>query len=272
MAPEVHEQREDEQCGAVEDWMLPNIESFRRDGYFVVPELFDPHEVKDMARHVEKAAFELALGKPSDGPLSYRPMMHLASPELTRYATDRRWAAIVLPLLGTADARLYWEQAVAKPPQARTELPWHQDNGYTPLIPEEYVTCWLALDDATEDNGCIEVIPASHLRGTVSHHPGEGPFRVGLDGGEGEGVALPVERGDVLVFSSLIMHRSGPNVTDRHRRAWIIQFCPAAARSALSGKLLDDRLLLAEDGRWLEEPVRQREFDLMAVLANYDRR
>jgi hypothetical protein len=40
----------------------------------------------------------------------------------------------------------------------------------------------------------------------------------------------------------------------------------------LSGKPLDDRLLIARDGEWFDEPVRQREFDLMSVLANYDSR
>jgi phytanoyl-CoA hydroxylase len=249
-----------------------DLDAFRSVGYVVVPHLFDGAECDAIVEHVERAAFELALGETSDGPLSYRPMMHLASPELTAVATDARWAPIVLPLLGTGDARLYWEQAVAKPPQARTELPWHQDNGYTPLIPEEYVTCWLALDDADEANGCIWVIPGSHRAGTQPHHAGAGPFRVGHDGTEDDGVPVPVHRGDVLVFSSLIMHRSGPNTTDRHRRAWIIQYCSAAARSALSGKLLDDRLLVARDGGWLDEPVRQREFDLVSVLANYDNR
>ncbi|HUR16114.1 MAG TPA: phytanoyl-CoA dioxygenase family protein, partial [Candidatus Limnocylindrales bacterium] len=134
-----------------------DISMFRDVGYFVVPELFTPAECDAALGHIERAVFELALGDEKDGPLSYRPMMHLASPELTAVATDKRWAPIVLPLLGTGDARLYWEQAVAKPPQARTELPWHQDNGYTPLIPQEYVTCWLALDDADEDNGCLWV-------------------------------------------------------------------------------------------------------------------
>ena len=200
-------------------------------------------------------------------------MMHLTSRELRRVATDARWGPVVLPLLGTGDARLYWEQAVAKPPQARTELPWHQDNGYTPLVPEEYVTCWLALDDATEDNGCLWVIPGSHRHGTQRHvNGGSGPFRVGHDGPASDGVPVPVSKGSVLVFSSLLMHRSGPNVTDRPRRSWIIQFCSAAAISALSGKVLDDRLLVADAGGWLDKPVRQREFDLAAVLANYDQR
>jgi len=248
-----------------------DVEAFRKEGFFVVPQLFTAEECDDILGHIEQAAFALDIGDKSDGPLSYRPMMHLTSPALTAVATDARWAPIVLPLIGTGDARLYWEQAVAKPPQARTELPWHQDNGYTPLVPEEYVTCWLSLDDATVDNGCIWVIPGSHHSGTQPHHSGAGPFRVGHDGIE-DGIAVPVNRGDVLVFSSLVMHRSGPNTTDRHRRAWIIQYCPAHASSALSGKLLDDRLLLARDGVWFDEPVREREFDLMSVLANYDNR
>ncbi|HKY15365.1 MAG TPA: phytanoyl-CoA dioxygenase family protein, partial [Microthrixaceae bacterium] len=221
--------------------MSADIEAFHEEGWYIVPDLFSPAECDEIVAHVEQAVFELALGEADDGPLSYRPMMHLVSPELTAVATDARWASIVMPLLGTGDARLYWEQAVAKPPQARTELPWHQDNGYTPLVPEEYVTCWLALDDATIDNGCLWVIPGSHHQGTVRHRNSEGPFRVGHDGDPSEGIPVPVGRGSVLVFSSLMMHRSGPNITDRDRRAWIIQFCGAEARSALSGRVLDDR-------------------------------
>ncbi len=251
-----------------------DVDRFRTDGFFLAEDVFTDDECAAAVEHIEQAAFELALGDRADGQLSYRPMMHLTSPELTAVATDRRWAPLVLPLLGTGDARLYWEQAVVKPPQARTELPWHQDNGYTPLVPEEYVTCWLALDDADEGNGCLWVIPGSHHDGTRPHVNGAdgSPFRVGHDGPPEDGVAVPVRRGSVLVFSSLILHRSGPNVTDRSRRAWIIQFCPAGARSALSGRLLDDRLLVADDGAWLDEPVRQRDIDLLSMLASYDQR
>lgn len=250
-----------------------DLEAFRRDGFTVVPDLFSDDECDRIAASIEDAAFELALGEQDAGPLSYRPMMHLASEELTAVATDARWAPIVQPVVG-ADARLYWEQAVAKPPRARTELPWHQDNGYTPLVPEEYLTCWLALDDAEVDNGCLWVIPGSHRDGTYAHHndDGGGPFRIGHDGPAEDGVPVPVRKGSVLAFSSLLMHRSGPNVTDRRRLAWIIQYCGAEARSALSDRVLDDRLRCSIDGDWLDEPVREREFDLVAVLANYDQR
>jgi len=246
------------------------LEEFRNAGYFVVPRLFDDDECVDILGHVEQTAFEVTLGDLGDGPLSYRPMMHLASESLRRVATDPRWGPVVMPLLG-GDVRLYWEQAVAKPPQARTELPWHQDSGYTPTVPEEYVTCWLALDDADETNGCLWILPGSHSAGRQRHADGgTGPFRVGYDGPDA-GVPVPVERGGVLVFSSLMMHRSGPNTTDGHRRAWILQYCTGDATSALSGKPLDDRLVVAEGGRWLDEPVREREIDLGAILANYAR-
>lgn len=246
------------------------IESFERDGCFVVEGVFSDAECDRILDLLERTALEVELGRADDGPLSYRPLLHVASPELQEVACDPRWAGIVLPLLGD-DARLYWEQGVAKPPHARTELPWHQDNGYAPTVPEEYVTCWLALDDADTDNGCIHVIPGSHRQGTLRHHGVEGsPFRAGYDGDE-PGVAVPVRQGSVLVFSSLIMHRSGPNVTDRPRRAWILQYCVGDARHGITGELLDDRLLVARDGEWLDEPERGRPIDLMDILSNYAR-
>jgi hypothetical protein len=246
------------------------LEQLERDGFTVVPDLFTPAECDVIVERVESAALRLDLGRPEDGQMAYRPMMHLADPELEAVCCDPRWRDVVVPAVG-GDVRLYWEQSVAKPPEARTELPWHQDNGYTPLDPEAYLTCWLALDDADLDNGCLQVIPGSHTRGTLPHHDDheKNPyFRVGYDGDDA-GVAVPVARGSVLVFSSLLLHRSGPNTSGRDRRAWIIQYCPAHARSALSGRLLDDRLLVAESGEWLDEPRRDRPFDLMAVLANY---
>lgn len=243
------------------------VEQYHAQGWAVVPDLFDPGECDEIVALVEEAQFELALGETEDGPLSYRPMLHLASPALQAVACDRRWADVVVPMLGP-DARLYWEQCVTKPPQARTELPWHQDNGYTPMVPEQYLTCWLALDDADERNGCIWIQPGSHLHGTRRHRNTDGPFRVGDDSTD-PGVPVPVRKGSVLCFSSLMMHRSGPNTTDRWRRAWIIQFCDAGAISGLSNKPLDDRLRVAQGGRWVDEPFRDRDFDLLSVLANY---
>ena len=68
------------------------------------------------------------------------------------------------------DVRLYWDQAVYKKTEKPRRVPWHQDNGYTYVEPQEYLTVWLALTDATLDNGCPEVAPGCHRLGTLAHH------------------------------------------------------------------------------------------------------
>ena len=71
-------------------------------------------------------------------------------------------------LLGP-DVNLYWDQAVYKKPEKPRRVPWHQDNGYTYIEPQQYLTIWLALTDATEDNGCPVVAPGVHRMGTLAH-------------------------------------------------------------------------------------------------------
>ena len=66
--------------------------------------------------------------------------------------------------------RLYWDQAVYKKTEKPRRVPWHQDNGYTYVEPQEYLTVWLALTDATLDNGCPEVAAGCHRLGTLAHH------------------------------------------------------------------------------------------------------
>jgi ectoine hydroxylase-related dioxygenase (phytanoyl-CoA dioxygenase family) len=243
------------------------IRQFREQGFFTTVPLFSPEECGAIAAEYENIGLVLPLGEERDGKLDYQPMLHLRSPLLERYARDGRLIALAAPLAG-GDLRLYWEQAVTKPPHARTELPWHQDNGYAPTEPAEYVTCWLALEDATLENGCIWVLPGSHRNGPVRHRMADRTFRTGWTGNE-PGVAAPVPSGAVLVFSSLLFHRSGPNVTDRTRRAWILQYCPAHAIHAKTREPLTDRLLITRNGVALETPVRERPIDVARVYAEW---
>ena len=83
----------------------------------------------------------------------------VSSPPLTDLCAD---------LIGP-DVRLYWDQAVYKKRDADATFPWHQDNGYAFVEPQQYLTCWIALTDATEDNGCPQVVPGVHRAGTLAH-------------------------------------------------------------------------------------------------------
>jgi ectoine hydroxylase-related dioxygenase (phytanoyl-CoA dioxygenase family) len=125
------------------------------------------------------------------------------------------------------DVRMYWDQAVYKKPEPEREFPWHQDNGYTFVEPQQYLTCWVPLTDATLDNGCPWVAPGLHKNGTLEHNVGAYGLSC-FDSFEG---AIPIEApvGSAVVFSSLTPHRTGPNSTDRVRKAYIVQYAPTGA-------------------------------------------
>ena len=131
-----------------------------------------------------------------------------------------------------APARLYWDQLVYKH-RSPAEFPWHQDNGYTFVEPQQYLTCWVALTDATLDNGCPAIAPGLHHHGTLRHRWTDLGFRC-LPPGDCaqhgfEELPLPLNAGSIAVFSSLTPHRTGPNRTDSTRKAYILQYAPDGA-------------------------------------------
>src|SRR6185437_1180446 len=97
---------------------------------------------------------------------------HLAErdPAIRAFCERPEFVAITTQLL-VPDADLYWNQSVFTMPETPREFPWHQDDGYTPVTTAPYLTLWLALNDATPENGCISVLPGSHKRGLIEHKP-----------------------------------------------------------------------------------------------------
>ena len=174
------------------------------------------------------------------GEITFSPGLVTRSDGLRDFCAGSVFADLVCDLIGP-DVRLYWEQAVYKKPGAEEGFPWHQDNGYTYLDPQQYLTCWVALTDATVENGCPWVAPGLHRRGTFDH------WMTDLGwcclAGEVESVAAPVRAGSIVVFSSLTPHRTGPNRTDGVRKSYIVQFAPDGARRVEP----DGRLELCND-------------------------
>jgi phytanoyl-CoA hydroxylase len=145
--------------------------------------------------------------------------------ELSRHPTI---TAICADLVGP-DVNLYWDQAVYKKPEKPRRFPWHQDNGYAYVEPQQYLTVWLALTDATAHNGCPVVAPGFHRRGTLAHRYVD-PLGWECLGDPAGAVTAEVPAGGAVVFSSLTPHLTGPNTTDAVRKAYILQYAPAGAR------------------------------------------
>jgi len=238
---------------------------FEERGWFHLGRVFDDVELADLREAYDAAlAHPLKLAEKGRTPFLYTALLHEQSGTLRRFATDPRLVEPAVALLGP-DVRLYWDQAVCKGPGATSEVPWHQDNGYTQVLPEQYVTMTLALDATTRENGCLWIQPGSHRHGFRPHERTDTIF---FRGRAGEDPGVPVEQpeGDVLVFSSLTMHRTGPNRTEGPRRSWVIQFCDAATRTRRGGVPMDDRLWVAKDGVPVAEPWRERPLDLRAIV------
>jgi ectoine hydroxylase-related dioxygenase (phytanoyl-CoA dioxygenase family) len=150
---------------------------------------------------------------------------------------------LCLDLVGP-DVDLFWDQAVYKKPEKEREFPWHQDNGYGFVDPQAYLTCWIPLTPATVDNGCPFVVPGLHRHGTLAHWE-SAVGRVCFEADEVQGAqAMEAQPGDVVVFSSLTPHRTGPNTTDAVRKAYIVQYSPAGARRVEAAGAAEPEALL----------------------------
>jgi ectoine hydroxylase-related dioxygenase (phytanoyl-CoA dioxygenase family) len=240
--------------------------AFRERGYFNLGRVFGDAELAEIRAAYDRAlANPMRIGERGKSKFEYGPLLQLRDPVLRRYATAPALVAPLLELLGP-DVRLYWDQAVSKPPGTGSETPWHQDNGYGEVVPAEYVTTTLALDAMTLENGCLWIQPASHKDGPRPHRDTGGFFQIGYEG-DATGEPLVLAAGEVGVFSSLTLHRAGANPSPHARRSWVIQFIPAHARKGANGPHFDDRLWVAKDGRVVDEPWSERPFDVGSLLA-----
>lgn len=147
--------------------------------------------------------------------------------------TTARWAA---QLLGTTSVRLLEDNALNKSPSPH-DLRWHQDYSYWPLAQPNAVTAWVALDDTTQHNGAMLMACGSqHLGerlpvvfGTGAPYLRESRPSSVTEVGDPTELGLPVEvvelaAGEVSMHSSLTWHASGPNLSERGRRAIVMRY------------------------------------------------
>ncbi len=161
---------------------------------------------------------------------------------------DLLWnPAITVPasqLLGGA-VRFWHDQLFCKPPKHGGVVAWHQDYSYwTRTQPMAHLTCWIGLDDATSENGCLQYIPGSHRWDLL-------PI-TGLAGGmdairevltpeqlaQFKPVAIELKKGECAFHHPLMIHGSYENRTERPRRAAVVNFFRDGVRSGSDEPLL----------------------------------
>ena len=205
-------------------------------GCFVYEDAFDGAELRAIDGAIEPGEAlvrEFLAGRP-DGRFSVAGVdTQTVAPHLVKNSEALRDLCARRPLAGIArdllgpDVRLYWEQAVYKQPHSAEPVLWHQDNGYTFVDPQAYLTCWIAITEATLLNGCVTVMPGAHRDGTLAHR--STPIGFECWGDASSARAVPVRAGSIVVFTSLTPHFTAPNTTDEVRKAYIVQYAPNGA-------------------------------------------
>jgi ectoine hydroxylase-related dioxygenase (phytanoyl-CoA dioxygenase family) len=137
--------------------------------------------------------------------------------------------------------------ALVKPAWIGSEKPWHQDNAYFKYAPlESVVGFWVALDDASADNGCMHVLSGWHRRGGLKHfHAGDCqilPDRVA----PGEPLAIELPAGGAMFFSGMLPHQTPPNRSPKPRRALQFHYRGVSTRAVDQAEY--DRLFAEADG------------------------
>jgi hypothetical protein len=185
------------------------MSDYASDGYILIPHLLDPGETA--ALKVEALAVMAAHA----GSHSVLVGASVVSRRFHALGGDQRILALLAPLMPDGIAFLS-DKVVVKTPAIRFATPWHADAAYWPGTRPK-LSVWIALDDATADNGALRVLPGSHRR-DWSHRAGgkiatNGDFDhvVDPDWDPAAEVVAACPAGGALVFSDRLLHASTPN-------------------------------------------------------------
>jgi phytanoyl-CoA hydroxylase len=175
--------------------------------------------------HFEAGVDPLSLS-PDEAELKYRKLhgYHQEHPAFSALTEHSRIKGFLEGLIGQ-EMVLKGEMALAKPPMIGSEKPWHQDNAYFNWLPLHLVgTAWIALDDATIENGCMFVLPGGHKLGALKHHHTIDCEILPDRFDRSQAVPIELKAGGALFFSAMLPHQTPPNRTSTRRRALQFQY------------------------------------------------
>jgi hypothetical protein len=242
---------------AVEGLTEARIAQYRRVGHLTVPDVFsaaemdeaivDAHEWgKQFLQGLEErqrfwyidggTALPGALRK-LDNPVFHRPVFR-------RLAAHLRLLRLVEQLVGPG-VSVYFSQVFFKPPQGGGPKPAHQDNFYFgPSDCDGLVTAWVALDEATIENGCLYYGEGSHRGPIVTHvAPAGEPFNLQIPpevAARFEMTPAPVPKGGVSFHHGNTLHQSSANRSSRFRRAVAFHYVNDQTRFVAPALVYDD--------------------------------
>ena len=242
----------------ISELTVTQIESYHEHGFLVVEGFFDDVELEMWRQCIDAAVIDRLEGSVEPSTNQMNPdsssrinvnLTNQANPQdfyarvftqclrladtndaVRELVYDPRLGKLTNDLVGTEGIRVWHDQALIKPPHGNPTA-WHLDVPYWSFDSHDAISFWVALDDATLENGCMWYIPGSHKTARFDNNVGIGHnvgelFNVYPEWRDIDPVPVPCPAGSIVWHNGLCAHGAGANMTNKYRRAMTCAFMP----------------------------------------------
>ena len=211
-------------------------QEFQREGYLIVHDILTQQEIGELDAEMEER-YQKRLADPDIATSQERRSnIHKLGTDSERsrnLAHDPRILSLIEDLVHPGIALFSAKLSSKGPHEPRNICHWHQDEAYWHIYTESErrMSIWLPLQDTDRQNGCLRVVPRTHLRQIIPHRPrssrDHGSCRLSFLPGETDlagTIYCEIPCGSAVLFSNKVFHSSLGNNTAQHRRAFILTY------------------------------------------------
>lgn len=228
------------------DLTINQKEQYKRDGFLIIEDFLSPEELDFWQQALDEAVEKRAgrkmpdrkevYGKGDDADKSYYDNVFAQlinlwkdNDKMRQIMLDERLGQMAAELADVDGIRIWHDQALIKKSWANPTS-WHLDTPYWSFSDKRALSIWVALDDATYENGCLFFIPGSYLK-TTFENPGIGKnmgaiFTMYPEFSKSGSVAAPMKAGSCSFHNGLTIHGAHANMTSGQRRAMTCAYMP----------------------------------------------
>lgn len=209
-------------------------QDYKSNGFVSGIDILTPEEAEAHRLRLEQAEAQV-------GPLHYKAKTHTILRSPFELATHPRVLDIVEALIGP-DILLYDVTYIIKEPGTDSHVSWHQDLTYWGLSDDAQVSLWMALTPATQESGCMRMIPGSQKSGRLEHKTIEDKSNVLFQGqtvedvAEDSAVSCPLRPGQASFHHGWTLHASMPNRSADRRIGLNVQYIAPHVRQTKNDK------------------------------------
>ena len=218
-------------------------QEFKQNGFVVLRNFFSKEEISQLLDEIKKTGkLFLGVGDENTKKMFFYHNLYRKSVYLRGFCSQPRIVDIFSKIIGPS-FWIRWDHAVLKKSEGE-QYPWHQDNAYS-KVKDASFQLWVALTDADEKTGGLFFQKGSHRKGHLPHRHFSGRHII-CDEKAGEEVKVFAKAGDVIIFSSLTLHRSEPNRSDAERWVYIVEYM---SKKHYDPTIQPPYFMIAESGR-----------------------